>query len=184
MMADRKQHERALLAGGEAAWWQRLLARWRSRPEDEILDEEFRRIREQLPQYRDLPPYFAWDSLAGEMKANILLGVEAGEVVRPRSEGRAIGWRAGLAMAMLTLLMIAGYWWQMPHRLRDAGTLQQAVMQASPGQLAIHQQDTGFSVLFHETDASLEISGAAGGVRADYVDQETGQLTVAHVYLD
>jgi hypothetical protein len=28
------------------------------------------------------------------------------------------------------------------------------------------------------------LSGAQGSVRADFVDEETGQLTVAHVYME
>lgn len=180
-----RHHILALLAGGDAAWWQRLSARRNPQPEDPAVEEEFRRIREQLPEFRDLPPYFAWDSLSAEMKGNILLGVEAGEVVRSRPSGRAIGWRAGFALAVLTLLMLVGYWGQLPVHVHDSDSGPQTpLLQATPGQLAARHRDAGFSVLFHESGASLELSGAVGGVRADFVDEETGQLTVAHVYLD
>lgn len=184
-MTDKTRESlRALLANGDASWWQRLKA-WRKADAEEVsLDHEFQQIRRQLPQFRDLPPYFAWDELSREMKANILVGAEAGDVVKSAPPLRVIGWKAGLAMGSLTMLMIVGYWWQLPRHLAGVAAPTQAVLQASPGQLAVYQQDKGFSIVFEETGSSLELGGASGSMRADYVDQETGQLTVAHVYLD
>ncbi len=182
---NRHDYLRALAAGGETPLWQRLRARFRgSSPEEDAIEREFRQIREQAGKFRELPPYFAWESLATEMKANILLGVEAGEAVRPRRLHPPIGWRAGLAMAMLSLLMISGYWWQMPHRWIRASVPQQAVLEAAPGRLAVEQKEGGFALIFQEQSGSPLLSGASGGLRADFVDTETGQLTVAHVYLD
>lgn len=184
-----REHRTALLATGDASWWQRIRARWQSAPKDARDEEEFRQIRAGMSAFQDLPPYFAWDTLAREMKANILLGVEAGEIVRPRRLHAPIGLRAGLAMAALTLLMISGYWWQMPHRWRASRPDAQAVLQAAPGQLGVGQvgvenQESGFALVFQSSAGNSLVSGASGAVRADYVDSETGQLTVAHVYLD
>lgn len=179
-----RERSQALTAAGDASLWQRLLARWRGTPPDDRAEEEFRQIREHMGQFRDLPPYFAWESLAQEMKANILVGVEAGEIVKPRRLHPPIGWRAGLAMAAVTLLMISGYWWQMPHRWRASLPTTEAVLQTGPGQLGVAQQESGFALMFQESAGNSLLSGASGAVRADYVDNETGQLTVAHVYLD
>lgn len=181
---DSGERLQALVAGGEVTLWQRMLARYRASKRGADDAEEFRQIRRQMPRFRELPGHFAWDSLAAEMKANIVLGVEAGEAVRPRFQVRPIGWRAGLVMATLSLLMISGYWWQMPRRWVQPPAFHQAVLQASPGQLGVRLQESGFSVMFQETTASTVLSGASDSVRADFVDTETGQLTVAHVYLD
>lgn len=188
MTESRRQQRRALAAGGDAPLWQRVCARFRKRDleqdEDAAVEQEFRQIRNEMGNFRELPPYFAWEPLALEMKANILLGVEAGEAVRPRPLHPPIGWRAGLVMAALSLLMISGYWWQMPHRRMQAPALEQAVMQAGPGSLAVEQQEGGFALMFQEQSSNPLLSGASGALRADFVDSETGQLTVAHVYLD
>ncbi|MCW5965837.1 MAG: hypothetical protein KIT83_17490 [Bryobacterales bacterium] len=184
MTENRRQHRQALAAGGDASVWQRFLARFHKRDEDATVEREFRRIREELGNFQELPPYFAWEPLASEMKANILLGVEAGEAVRPRRLHPPIGWRAGLAMAALSVLMISGYWWQMPHRRMQPPSLEQAVLEAAPGRLSVEQQEGGFALMFQEQGSNPLLSGASGSLRADFVDIETGQLTVAHVYLD
>jgi hypothetical protein len=181
----RPQHSHALAAGGDASLWQRLRAKLApKRPQDAAVEQEFRRIRGELPRFQELPPYFAWDTLASDMKANILLGLEAGEAVRPRRLHPPIGWRAGLAMAALSLLMISGYWWQMPHRWVKPALADQAVLQSAPGQLGVHQQQGGFTLVLPDQSTSTTLSGASGALRADFVDSETGQLMVAHVYLD
>jgi hypothetical protein len=199
-MARLSEKENALLAGGEAGF----LLRWKARAiamvsgadeppagmvaglaEDEPNVDDFVRVREALPRFRELPEYFAWDSLAAEMKANILVGVEAGEAVRSRSTTVSIGWKAGLVFAGLALLMVSGYWWQLPGRL--AGTpasVAQAVLEAGPGGLEVMESENVFSVVFDQNSGQQTLSGGLGSVRADYVDRETGQLTVAHVYLD
>src|SRR5690606_8424166 len=106
------ERECALLAGNDAGFWLRLKSRLASR--GAIVPGSAHRgytlIREEMPRLQELPEYFAWDDLAAEMKANILVGVEAGEAIRPRSEAVALGWKAGLVFAGIALLMVSGYW--------------------------------------------------------------------------
>jgi len=183
---DVRQHRlrnQALRSGGDEHAVDRLLRGIIRRDADDEMVEEFRKVRETMPAFRELPEHFAWESLSADMKANIALGLEAGDAVRPRGTVKPIGLRAGLVMAMLTLLMISGYWWQMPRR-QPVPQVHQAVLQAGPGQVGVSEDETAFTVVFPEMQASTVFSGASGSVRADFVDDETGQLTIAHVYLD
>ncbi len=182
---SRQLQSHALAAGNDVSLWQRLRARvFRQSSNDLAAEHEFRQIRQELPRFQELPPYFAWEPLAKDMKANILLGLEAGDAVRPKRLHPPIGWRAGLAMAMLSILMISGYWWQMPHRWIKPSLLEQAVLEAAPGRLGVEQQESAFSLMYQEQGSNSSLSGASGALRADFVDSETGQLMVAHVYLD
>ena len=122
--------------------------------------------------------------LAAEMKANVLVGVEAGEAIRPRSEAVAIGWKAGLAFAGIALLMVSGYWWQLPGRFAGQNTSQVSILETHPGGLELQNRETALTVLYGRDSGQQALSGGLGSIRADYVDEETGQLTVAHVYAE
>lgn len=189
-MAGLSEKERALLAGNEAGMWLRLKGRLAGRGEGQHLAsqradiEELARLRGRMPVFRELPEHFAWDTLAAEMKANILVAVEAGEVVRPRAQQVPVGWKAGLAFAGLAVVMVSGYWWHLPGRLAPAPPLQQAVLEARPGGLEVQDRETAFGVMYARESGQQTLSGAQGSVRADFVDEETGQLTVAHVYME
>jgi hypothetical protein len=189
-MAGLSEKERALLAGNDAGLWLRLKSRLSGRGEDaqaasqrtEI--EELTRLRSRMPVFRELPEHFAWDALAAEMKANILVAVEAGEAVRPQVRHVPVGWKAGLAFAGLAVVMVSGYWWHLPGRLSPAPPLQQAVLEARPGGLEVQDRETAFGVMYARESGQQTLSGGQGSVRADFVDEETGQLTVAHVYME
>ena len=180
------EKEYALLAGNDAGLWLRLKARLASRGAiaPGSAASPYTLIRAEMPRFQELPEYFAWDHLAAEMKANILVGVEAGEAVRPRSEAVAIGWKAGLAFAGIALLMVSGYWWQLPGRFAGQNTSQVSILEAHPGGLELQNRETALTVLYGRDSGQQALSGGLGSIRADYVDEETGQLTVAHVYAE
>jgi anti-sigma factor RsiW len=73
----------ALEAGGELG----LFARWKTERHlsrcDRCRDEvaQYERLREVLPELAEMPGV-PWTKLAAEMKANIRLGIAAGECVR------------------------------------------------------------------------------------------------------
>ena len=182
-MARLSEKERALLAGGDAPAWLRLKARLAPQ-DDAAIEVEFAAIRKQMPEFGELPEYFAWEPLAEEMKANILLGVEAGEAVRPRRMPMPLGWRAGLAFACLSLVMVSGYGWQVPRQPAPEVAEAPVFLEAGPGSLGVEQSNNAFAVVFDGNTGQQVLSGGLGSVRADYVDRETGQVTVAHVYMD
>src|SRR5579863_10382828 len=82
--ADMRKHPSeanlALFAGGELNRW----TRWNIERHVAVCDEcrrdisDFSDLRTESTVLADLPEV-AWDSMAGEMKANIRLGLEAGE---------------------------------------------------------------------------------------------------------
>jgi hypothetical protein len=181
---EHRLRQAALRSGQDEHTMDRLLRRVRKSDDDDALAAEFAEIREQMPAFRELPEHFAWEPLAADMKANIALGLEAGEAVKPRLLGPPLSLQARLVIAALTLLMISGYWWQMPRRQSSSAELQRAVLQTAPGQVGMSENDASFALVFPELQASTVFSGASGSMRADFVDDETGQLTVAHVYLD
>lgn len=180
------EKEYALLAGGEAGFLTRLKARLASRGsrDQRTEDAAFSRIRAEMPRFRELPEYFAWDDLAAEMKANILVGVEAGEAIRSRPAPVAVGWKAGLAFAGIALMVVSGYWWQTPGRFASHEAPLVSVLEARPGGLELQNRGTALTVMYERDSGQQALSGGLGSVRADYVDEETGQLTVAHVYAE
>lgn len=180
------EKEVALLAGNDAGFLLRLKARLASRGARALQpgDAAFSRIRTEMPRFRELPEYFAWDSLAAEMKANILVGVEAGEAIRSRPAPVAVGWKAGLAFAGIALVVVSGYWWQLPGRFAGQEAPLVSVLEARPGGLELQNRDTALTVMYDRRSGQQALSGGLGSMRADYVDEETGQLTVAHVYAE
>ena len=104
----------ALHAGGDLGW----LARWRTARH--LADCEqctaevaaFDELRETLPELRQIPEV-PWNRMAAEMRANIRLGLAAGECVRssgqPLRDGPLFtGARAALALASVLALMVTG----------------------------------------------------------------------------
>lgn len=187
-MAGRSEQDLALLAGNDAGLWLRIKARLSRQPGtrngDAAVQDELSRLRARMPVFRELPEHFAWEELAAEMKANILVGLEAGEAIRPQIRHVPLGWKAGLAIAGLTVVMVSGYWWQLPGRLSPAPSEQHAFLEARPGGVEVQDRQTAFGVMYARDSGQQTLSGGQGGVRADFVDEETGQLTVAHVYLE
>ncbi len=180
------EKEIALLAANDAGLWLRLKARLASRGTHSLRSERaaYSSIRAQMPRFRELPEYFAWDDLAAEMKANILVGVEAGEAIRTRPAPVALGWKAGLVFACIALVAASGYWWQLPGRFAQTEPPLVSVLESYPGGLELQNQETALTVMYDRGTGQQALSGGLGGMRADYVDEDTGQLTVAHVYAE
>lgn len=178
--------DRALLAGNDAGLLPRLKAALASRisPRQERADDGFGRILDELPRFRELPEYFAWDDLAAEMKANILVGLEAGEVVRSRPVAAPLGWKTAVTFAGIAFLIVSGYWLGLSGHLLRSEKPQTAILEAHPGGLELQTRETALTVIYSRESGQQVLSGGLGGIRADYVDEETGQLTVAHVYAE
>ena len=110
----------ALHAGGDLG----AFARWRTgrhlaaceRCREEAAG--FAGMREILPELRETPE-LQWNRLAAEMKANIRLGLAAGEGVRPgeaplRDTPLFSGFRTMVATASVALLLVTGLALQHP----------------------------------------------------------------------
>ena len=111
-MSHPNQNTLALHSSGDLPWF----ARWRTERHlagcaqcrDEIA--AFREIREELPELAELPEV-SWNRIAAEMKANIRLGLAAGECVResaPAATPLFTAARAVVAFAGVFTLIVTG----------------------------------------------------------------------------
>jgi anti-sigma factor RsiW len=174
------------------------------------LVEEFRADGKILREAAEgLPEGLDWTRLSAEMTANIRVGLAAGECVNPRVKvgtRRSIStaipklWRpvalASAVTAMLAVLLAGGWWLNMP--AQDAQTLSRAMRSIWHGRTAMPEERgpvieaTSEGVELRKDGGSVGVSQNAaqlmtvsvstqGSASAYYVDQDTGQVTIASV---
>jgi hypothetical protein len=162
--------------------------------------DAFVALRSELAPLGELPGDLGWNRLASEMKANIRLGLAAGECVAgypervKGTESAFSGLHTLLAYAAVILLVVAGVWLQRPSpRLSPT---------PEPGVAAIAPENSGVVVAasgdgiqlteggrglglrygaFRDVNYSADASGAMG---ARYVDTSTGYVTVVNVNVE
>jgi hypothetical protein len=182
----------ALHAGGDLG----LFARWRTehhlakcaRCRDEVA--AFDGLREVLPELAETPE-IAWNRLAAEMKANVRLGLAAGECVRNgappwRERPLFAGARAVVAFASVVALLVTGL--VLEHPAPGVVTAAGVELQSTANGIQV-REGSGTLSLLHGVPAENQKSvtytpGAQGSMRARYVDPKTGYVTVANVYAD
>lgn len=184
----------ALYAGGELGFIARVqLARHLAGCEEcQRQVEEFRAVREWVQAEHDLPPGVNWDRLAGELKANIRLGLAAGECVGPVRESVRIRWRAAAVALPVVLLVVTGWLLQSWHPpfgrpgfvdpgLAGPPVSRGLVLAATSSGVEV-QEDGGALTLLHPRATGVSRSVNGDAVRTRYVDAETGYVTISHVY--
>jgi len=179
----------ALHAGGDLGFF----ARWRTERHlaqcescrDEIA--AFEGIRETLPDLLEIPE-IQWNRLAAEMKANVRLGLAAGECVgnggsSARTTRLFTGARAAVALASIVTMVATGVLLQNTTPARaDQRTVVQSTedgIQVGTGDQAFRLMNTGVSA----DNVTLSV-GAQGSMRARYVDPKTGYVTINSVYAE
>lgn len=146
--------------------------------------EELRGIRDWMRlQHQAMPAGLRWDALASEIKANIRLGLAAGrcvDVPEPLSEPRGFRWPAPAMALPVLLLVVAGWMLQsMQPPLQPASA--DFVVDASSSGIGVERDGRGFTLLQPRGEnVVLSVTGEAAGAR--YVDSESGQVTISHVY--
>lgn len=183
----------ALFAGGELGSWKR----WRigrhvarcARCRQHV--EEFRADIERLKYAAAaLPDEVNWNRLAAEMKANIHVGLAAGECVDPaETETRLAGWRRAVAFAPVVVsvvtLVVIGMWLQPPRpRAPETTWVEGTLLEATPEGIEWRQGDRMLSLRHPEAGDVTYVVNAQGTLRARYVDSETGQVTIHNVYAE
>src|SRR5579864_1513046 len=130
------QETLALHAGGDLGW----MAGWRARRHlqgcaqcrEEVA--AFSGMREVLPDLTEIPEV-AWNRLASEMKANIRLGLAAGECVRaeekPLRHTLFSGMRAAVALASVVALVVTAVVMEHPVPRRGFVPLDAVVIQST-----------------------------------------------------
>jgi hypothetical protein len=185
----------ALQAGGDLG----LFARWRTERHLAHCDrcrgevEAFQVTRQILPDLAEIPE-IPWNRLAAEMKANIRLGLEAGECVRASDPPlRDTRWftsaRAAVALASIVALLVTGAVLERP--------VPAPIPVAADDGMVV--QDTGDGIQIRRGGQALRLMNPAqmnpaqrvlyspdarGSMRARYVDPETGYVTINNVYAE
>jgi anti-sigma factor RsiW len=180
----------ALHAGGDLA----PLARWRvgrhlakcASCRRELA--AFGAAREILPEMAAIPEA-PWNRLAAEMKANIRLGLAAGECVRAEDLPAAVappfaGVRAAVAFASVIALVAAGLFLERPAQAPDAGSFLGAEVRATANGIQVRGGGGALQILNPGVEANdvNYTPDAQGSMRARYVDPGTGYVTVTDVY--
>ncbi len=178
----------ALYAGRDLG----LLARWRAERHLAVCEtcrqevEEYTDLREALPELAEMPDLH-WNRMAAEMKANIRLGLAAGECVkdaRPASRERTslFGPRALISYASITALLVASVLLERPAPKMPLPDETAVVLRATPGAIEWNGGGRGLSLLHQPGSDVTVLVDARGSVRAGYVDEETGYVTINKVY--
>jgi hypothetical protein len=134
-------------------------------------------------------PALSWNRLAMEMRANIRLGLEAGECVRgERTAGRLApfgilsGARTMAAWASVMALVAAGLFLQRPTPTAPPATVSEgAVLRATATGIELNQGGQTLSLLHGPSVDVTYSAGAQGSMRAGYVDSDTGNVTINNV---
>jgi hypothetical protein len=126
--------------------------------------------------------------MAARMRANIRLGLEAGECVRETDPVVApIPWlggaRAAVALASVLLLVATALVLERPSRRAPVALAEGIVVQATADGIQVRDGARALSLLHaarvYDVTYSVE---AQGSMRARYVDPDTGYVTINHVY--
>ena len=188
-MTHPSQETLALHAGGDLG----LVARWRA--EHHVARCE--RCRQELAAFSDLrevlpglsqTPEVSWNRLASEMRANIRLGLAAGECVRPEEKPlRASlfsGARAAVALASVVALLVTGL--VLEHPAPQAPIIDGVIVQSTGDGIQVREGKRSLQLL-HTGVKGKDVTysvGAQGSMRARYVDPETGYVTINNVYAE
>lgn len=195
-MTHPELRELALYAGGEQPIWRRL---WMRRHLDSCAScraevDSFREAQLEL-QYTvdDLPANLNWTRLAGEMKANIRVGLAAGECVRTAPDhSRHEMWRLSAVAAALALVITGGWWWKVAHpaaspsvmTLRAPAEQTEVVLKSTLGGIGLERNGATFA-LAHDGGETLGVSAETKGVlKSSYVDERSGEVTIHYVYAE
>jgi hypothetical protein len=197
-MSDRHPSEAdlALLAGGDCAWLQGLRLRRHVSSCGDCRDTmaSFSELRSAVGN-SFLPGFAindaAWDRLAGEMRANIRLGLAAGECVgeAPSEDGdiphRAWVPRFAIGTAGVVLLAGAGFFLHslLPHGDLP-GVAHSAVVESTGRGVEVRTASGSMTLLNHGDEAGDQTVTSQGAVSTSYVDGNTGTVTITSVYVE
>ena len=178
-----RETELALFASGDCGVFSqfRLGRHVRRCAECEQKVEEFESFRADVAADDFLPPGLDWNRLAAEMRANIHLGLEAGECVRPLHAEWRWNPRIALACASLALLIGAGFLLKNPHSQPVASEQAVQILESTGAGLELRTGSVSLTLLNHHGAAAAQTVSAQGEIRARYID--AGAVTINNVSL-
>lgn len=176
----------ALFAGGELPWWMR----WRLRRHlgaCQTCRREVEGYRRAAAWFRqaaaELPADFDWERAAAEMRANIQLGLEAGECVSaPGRAPAALRWRVAAALASIAVVVVGGWWLHMPHP--KAPRPEAPLVESTSDGIQVRESEGSLALLNPRAAPVMVFASAEGAMTARFVDEETGLVTVNNVYVE
>ena len=177
----------ALFAGGDLPFWKRLLTGLHVRACGECRREadryrhgiEFTEIAA-----RELPEDLDWDELSREMHANVQVGLQAAECVsRPEAETPRLGWRAAAALASVTVVVVSGWWLQIPGPGEAPAAGDETIAAQTASGIELLEEDRALTLLHESSEPVLVTASVDGVMSARYVDDETGMVTINNVYM-
>jgi hypothetical protein len=182
-----KDKDLALFAGGDASRWKQFRIRRHVKGCSRCasLMNGYHAQREELSSLANMPEWLDWDGLAAEMRGNISVGIEAARIVDvPAAPRERLGWQPAFVMAMLVMLVLGGWWYYFPHRGLQTRSDAPVILGATQQGIEMRQGDRALALMHSEAeDVSYSVDGG-GSVRASYVDSETGNVTISHVYAE
>lgn len=179
----------ALYAGGELPLAGRIAVAFHVRLCGECRREAeaFRQARQALRvEAQAFPSGVDWAALEAEMKANIRLGVAAGAIVRGRTrraEPLRPQWKpAFVVTATLAVVLAAGWLLDRSRAPESAPAAGGGVMlRSTPDGLAVEWSRGGTAVLGAGRPPVAAAVSWDGSVRAPFLDEDTGQVTIYNV---
>ena len=145
---------------------------------------EFTALRDEL-QVMAEDPDISWSSMAADMRANIRLGLEAGECVteHPAAPSGAFSLRAIVACASLAALLTVGFLIEQPSpRSTYPSNKPEAVLETSGAGIQVTEGSQSMMLLnVSSHDVQYRAGGSTMGAR--YVNSDTGQVTINNVYV-
>ncbi len=192
MSGHPSEAELALLAGGDCGWLERLRLNNHVSHCGDCQDAmaSFADIRTSLREMA-LPAVAVedakWQRLAGEMRANIRLGLAAGECVAATPvESAPKAWfpRFAYGAAGVVLLVGAGMFLRGLLPRPDLPLARATVVESTAKGIQV-RTTAGTMTLLNQSDAEPDQTiTSQGAVRARYVDGNTGTVTITSVYAE
>jgi len=179
----------ALYSGDDLSALDRLRVRWHVRSCAQCAEQvkAITAVSDALrSQIVEVPRGVQWDRLAAEMTANIHLGQEVGECVGPGPIARPerIGWRAAVVMAGMTVMLIGAWFLNPPRRIEKLARHSPIEIHTAPGGIEMKENGAALMLLHTRGQQTPIIVSTPGSLRARFVDQDTGQVTINNVYTD
>jgi len=131
-------------------------------------------------------PELPWSRLAAEMKANIRLGLSAGECVRtPPAPLRDTPWftgaRVAVACASIVILLATGLFLERPQP-RPIAQGKGVVMENTANGIQMSDGGQALSLMNSGAENAIYSVSAQGNMGARYVDPKTGVMMVNTLY--
>ncbi|HEU0124369.1 MAG TPA: hypothetical protein VFQ91_27820 [Bryobacteraceae bacterium] len=188
----------ALYAGGELSWWTQWTLRrhiggcGQCQHEVALFQEASAEAFEEAGQ---MPAGVQWERLAAEMRANVRLGLEASDAISAYAAPldappvRGMSWRTAAVATCLLMLLSVGYWLgavRKSEQLAAARGPEAVVLEASERAVGLSDGNKGMELQGPRRNqgAAIVTVSTEGSAGAQYVDEETGQITVNHVYVE